>query len=752
MNVGTRRVSSLRTEDAPLIRGAGSYVADLVPEGALHCGFVRSPVAHGWITSIDRSRVAAATGVAGTFVAGELPMNDIPGNTGRGPAAVAMTRPPLARGKVRYVGEPLVVIAAESAAAAEDAIDLAWVEIDELPAITSGEDSLATTNYIFESPDGNLVSSSFIETGEPLTAPSHVSVTVEVKHQRLAPITLEPLAILAVPEGNGVHVWCAHQAPHRLRNQLASLLDLEPGHVRVTVPDVGGAFGMKGMLYPEYLVTTAVALAMQRPAAWIQHRREQIIGGTHGRAQRHRITLEGDSDGRLRRAHIDVLAETGAYPHNGSQIPNFGRLVATGLYHIPRVGIETKVVVTNLAPTGSYRGAGRPEAALTIERGIDAFARTAGLDPLEVRLKNAITSDQLPYETVSGSLYDSGDYSAALRKAADMVDLPALRAEQRERHQQGRALLGIGFGGFVERAGGEKSSWEYSRVEIDPDAQRVVVRTGSTDSGQGHQTVWSDVARAVFEDTDIHVVAGDTATVADGIGTFASRSAQIGASGVLRSSQRVLEAATKRAAEKIEAAEADLRYSAGVFTVAGSPGNEVTIWELAAESELVDEEYYSPGEQTFPYGVHAAVVEVELETGEVRVRRIVAVDDCGVILNSMIVEGQLHGSLAQGLGQSLLEEVLYDEHGQPLTPSLVTYSIPTAAEMPPVTSARLESPAPSNPLGVKGAGEAGCIGLPPAILNAAIDALAPLGVTDLQLPLRPNAVWQAIQDAKDGHG
>jgi carbon-monoxide dehydrogenase large subunit len=469
--------------------------------------------------------------------------------------------------------------------------------------------------------------------------------------------------------------------------------------------------------------------------------------GTHGRAQHHRVTLEGTAEGRIQRARIEILADTGAYPHNGSQIPMFSRLTATGLYDIGRVEVETTAVVTNQAPTGSYRGAGRPEAALAIERAVDAFAHEAGLDPVDVRFLNFIQPEAMPYTTATGALYDSGDYPAALRMAIDMLGLSELKAEQAQRRARGEDPMGIGIGAFIERAGGALEAGEYAKVEIDPIGRRVIVRTGSTDQGQGHETVWRRLVGDIFETGEVTILAGDTAEVAEGVGTFASRSAQVGASAAVRTAERVLELAKQRAADHLEAAVADLAYEGGTFSVVGSPGAEVSIFDLADGEPLADEEMYVPHAQTFPYGVHAAVVDVSRETGEVKVRRIVAVDDCGKVLNEMLVEGQLLGSLAQGFGQALLEGVRYDSDGQLLSSSLMDYKVPTAADMPPVIHDRLEHPAPSNPLGVKGAGEAGCIGLPPAILNATLDALAPLGVTDLQFPLRPVDVWTAIQEA-----
>lgn len=741
MNVGANGVSShRRIEDERLITGSGTYVADLVPADGLYCAFVRSPSAHGEIAEVDLDETRQAPGVVAVFTASDLDLTDIPGATGRGPEAKPYTRPPLVRTRVRYVGDPIAIVVAETARQAADAVDLAWVDIDELPIEIPGEDLV----LLFEGTTTNAVEEVFIEHGEPAPAPE-ISVTVQVEHQRLAPVSLETQALLAVPGPDGMRVWCSHQAPHRLKTQITNFVGIE--NVRVTVPDVGGAFGMKGSLFPEYLVTVAAASRLDRPVAWIQRRQDQFTGGTHGRAQSHEVTIEGTREGKITRAAFNLLAETGAYPHDGSAVPRFGLLTATGMYDIGRVEIHARTVVSNRAPTAPYRGAGRPEAALTIERGVDAFARAAGLDPMQVRLDNVVT--EFPYTTAAGALYDSGDYTAALEMAAELLDIPALRAEQARRLQAGGPLLGVGIGAFVERAGGGVDSWEYAAVEVDPERQQIVVRTGSTDGGgQGHKTVWSQLAREIFEIENVTVFAGDTLEVPSGLGTFASRSAQIGASGVHRMAHQVLDTAKHRAAAKLEASADDLVYRQGTFAVVGSPGSEVSLWDLASDEPLASDEKFKPGFQTFPYGVHCAVVEVQPETGEIRVIDIVAVDDCGNVLNPMIVEGQLHGSMAQGLGQALLEEFLYDEDGQPLTTSLVGYMLPDSMSVPEIREGRIYTPAPSNPLGVKGSGEAGCIGLPPAILNAALDALAPLGVADLQMPLRPQKIWQAIQDAR----
>ncbi len=722
-----------RLEDRRLITGRGTYVDDLDRPDALACTFVRSPVAHGRIVSVDSGDSGSGARV---FTAADLDLKDIPGNTGRGrPPAEHMTRPPLARDRVRHVGEAIAAVVAPRLVDAVDGAANVWVDIDELPASMDG-----SAPDLFDG--GNLVDRQRLEAGEAGPEPE-ISVTVEVANQRLSPVTVEPVGILAAPTGGGgLEVWCGHQAPHRLANQLAMLLDLDRAQIRVVAPDVGGAFGLKGMLFPEYLVVAALASRLQQPIRWVQTRREQLVAGTHGRGQHHRVTIEGDADGRARRLIIDQTADTGAYPHNGSMIPLFSRLVACGLYDFERVEIDTTTHVSNRAPTGSYRGAGRPESALAIERCLDAFGRATGLDPFEVRLRN-IVSD-LPRTMPTGAVYDSGDYAEALRVARRLIDMEAVERRRRELDGSTRRL-GVGVGAFIERAGGAADSWEFARVEVGDG--EIVVRSGSADQGQGHATVWTQVTRAVLGDLPVQVVEGDTAEVADGVGTYGSRSAQIGAAGVHRQAHALLAEARQRAAEALEAAPDDVVYRDGWFSVAGVPDSGVSLWDVAGGLGL--EERYSPGAQTFPYGVHAAVVEVDTETGEVVLDRMVAVDDCGTVLHPVIVEGQLVGSLAQGIGQALYEQVSYDGDGQPLTATMMDYPTPRAIDMPPITTARLTHPAPSNPLGVKGAGEAGCIGAPPAILNAVLDALAPLGVTELQLPLRPHVVWEAMRAARE---
>ena len=744
--------SARRLEDRRLVTGAGRYVGDVAPAGMVHAAFVRSPLAHGVITELDTDDARQNPGVLAVFAADDLDLRDISSEIP--PVAVrGMSRPPLARDRVRFVGETVAVVIAETAEQAVDAAGLVWVDADPLPVIVDPHDALTDATLIHPDAGTNVVERWTLGTPAQ-TSDFAVDVSVTVRNQRLGPVPIEPLAALAVPdEPGGLCLFVGHQSPHRLKRQLVNQLANDA--IEVIVPDVGGGFGMKARFYPEYIVIAAAALRLGRPVRWLQTRRENLLTGSHGRDMLHRVRLAGHASGRIQQAHIEILAGVGAYPHTGAQVPTFTRLVSQEMYDIPEFTMKTTTVVNNLAPIAPYRGAGRPEAAYAMERAVDVFARRAGLDPVEVRRRNLIPPSKLPYRTATGALYDSGDYPAALERAVALIDLESVRREQASRRERGDNPIGAGFGAYVERAGGPADSGEYGRVELGPDGT-VVVRTGSTSNGQGHATVFAQVAAQVFDVPldRVRFIAGDTSQVLDGWGSTASRSAQIGASGIWRNALQVRDQAAERAAEMMEAAPDDVTLTDGIFRVAGVPDLGVTLADVARHAtergqDLAAEEFYSPGAQTFPYGVYAAVVEVDMETGEVRPLRIVAVDDCGNSLNPMIVDGQTQGSLVQGLGQALKEVITYDAEGQLLTATLMDYSIPRALDIPETVLDRIVTPAPSNPLGVKGAGEAGCIGGPPAIVNAVLDALAPYGVTDLDMPLRPSQVWEAIRKAQE---
>ena len=746
----------LRREDERFVTGRGRYVADVDAVGVLTATFVRSPVAAATGLRVDLAPARSAPGVVAAFAAADLGLDDIPGSTGRGPDAPAMSRPPLARHAIRHVGEPLALILTEGSPAGADAVELVGVDFDTGPVVADIDAALADDDLVFAEAGTNVVHSGTVPQGsDPDLERWPVRARVLVDNQRLAPVSIEPLAILAVPEpGGGVTVWCGHQAPHRLRDQLARHIGLEPGAVRVVVPDVGGAFGMKGMLFPEYLVVVAAALRTGRPVRWVQTRYEQFVCGTHGRGMRHEVELSGDADGRIRAARVRIRADLGAYPHNGGAVPWFSRYMASGPYDIADLSVEVTMVVTNRAPTGSYRGAGRPEAALAIERGVEAFARAAGLDPAVVRRRNFVPASSMPHTTPTGALYDSGDYTAALDRALALAGEPRVREEQARRRDSGGHPLGLGIGSFVERAGGAKDSGEYARVEVSPDG-RVIARTGTSSTGQGHETTWSQVVASVLgvAPDEVTVVAGDTAAVSHGTGSFASRSAQLAGSALMRTATAVRERARGLAADLLDVPESDVVLLPGGGFGAGPrrPGH-ASLAEVAHHAGLVGtdlaaEETFTPGAQTFPYGCCVAVVEVDVETGRVRILDLVAVDDCGTVLNPMLVEGQVHGSLLQGVAQALFEGIEYDVDAQPLTTTLADYGAPAAPDAPSYTTDRLVSPAPSNPLGAKGAGESGCIGAPPAVVNAVLDALAPYGVTDLQMPMTPQSVWHALRKA-----
>ncbi len=744
-----------RVEDRELVTGAGTYVADLITADTLHCAFVRSPLAHGSFDPPDLDDASRMPGVVAAFRNDDLGLPDLPSSPGRGaPEADGMGQPALARGRVRHVGEPIAVVVAETAVQAVDAAEAIWVDIEPLPVVTTADDALGDQVLLFPDTGTNLVHrETVLSEGERPEVEIEASVEIEIP--RLSPVSIEPLAFLAVPEGDGLSVWCGHQSPGRLPSQLGAAVGLPASSIRARVPDVGGAFGTKGQYYVEYPVVAAIAHRLQRPVVWIQTRREQLLSGTHGRGQHITVTVGGDRDGRVRSAQMDIVGDIGAYPSTGSRIPFFTQYLSQGLYDLDHLEVTATVAVTNRAPTGPYRGAGRPEAAIAIERGVDAFAAAAGVAPEVVRRRSYIAEEDLPFTTHTGAIYDSGDYRAALDLAVDVADVDSWRAEQDERRRTGGNPIGVGIASFVERAGGGIGMGEWGKVELLPDGT-VVVRTGSNSAGQSHRTVWAQIASAVFTVPidNVRFYAGDTAEVAQSVGSFASRSAQLGGSAVFRTAVLVREAARKVAAQILEAADADIELEDGQFRVVGSPGSELSLEEVAAQAadfgvDLEAEEMFDPGAQTFPYGAYVAVVEVELETGLVNLLKLVAVDDCGNVLNPMVVEGQLHGSIMQGIGQAMLEEVVYDEDGQPLTSTLMSYLIPSATQPMPLTTRRLFHPAPSNPLGAKGAGEAGCIGAPPAILNAVHDALRDRGVASLHFPLTPGKVWQAIRESAE---
>lgn len=748
-----------RPEDPRLVAGAGRYVADIRVDGCLEAAFARSFEAHAEVRSVDVTEARGVPGVVGVWAAADLPdLPDVPAASPVGGRAgpEEMTRPSLARDRARYVGDPVAVALAADRYVAEDALELVEMDLEPLPVVIDPT-AAAADDAVLLFPEAGTNIASEREVGAPIDdalAAADVVVEATVRQERLSPTSMEPRAILVVPENGGLTVWVAHQAPHRLHNGLAEALGLPPERIRVVVPNVGGAFGAKSQTYPEYVTVAHLALKLGRPIRWLEDRQEAFQAHGHGRGQTQRLRLGADADGRIVAVEALVDADVGAYPQSGSFIPNNTGLLLSGAYAIPRLYSRIRTMVGNTAPTVAYRGAGRPEATFAIERLIDRLARRLGMDPVEVRRRNFIQPGAFPYETPSGALYDSGDYEHTMTRALELFGYEQLRAEQAGRRADGGGpLLGIGVCSYVERSGGSAGSNEYGAVEARADG-KFVARSGAVSQGQGHSAAFVQVvASALDVDLDrIVLVQGDTAEVPSGTGTFGSRSMQVGGRALQQAAEEVLETARERAADLLEVAAEDLTYAEGRFSVVGTDRG-VDVGEIVERTGAVAAEATPAPPLAFPFGTYVAAVEVDPELGTVAIRRFVAVDDCGVVVNPKLVEGQVIGSIAQGLGQALYEEVAYDpDSGQPLVSSLLDYALPTAAEMPELQLGHTVTPNPNLPLGVKGAGETGCIGAPPAVLNAIEDALdpgaSPLLEVDVQMPATPERVWNALRTAR----
>lgn len=735
---------------ADLVSGHGRYVDDVQPEGTLHAAFVRSSLAHASVDDIELPMVGpgAVVHTADSLQAPDISLQARP----RAPSVV-MDRPTLARDRVRYVGEPVALTLAPTKPQAVDLADEVWVDLSPLPHVVDPIAAATDSLLLFPGAGTNIVKRSHRGAGDSPLPDAPVVVDVTVSQPRLAGVSIEPLACLAIPRADHIEVWCGSQQPHRLCRYLSRVFGLEESFFRIIVPDVGGGFGIKGPIYPEYVAVIAAALRHERPVLWREMRREAFVSGVHGRGLLHRVQLAGDRGGSLVGARIEIIGNVGAYPHSGYIVAETAASIGTGPYRIEDLGVVATSVVTNLAPTGPYRGAGRPEAAMAIERAIETYARRINRDPVEVRLKNMLTPDQLPHVTPIGTTFDSGDYPLALRTASDRLGAESFRTRQERRRTEGGNPIGIGFAAFVEPSGGAVDAGEYVSVEIIGDGS-ILVRTGSTAAGQRHDEVWKQVVGQAFGvgPDRVSVISGDTHEVADGEGTYGSRSVQITASGLTLCSGRLIDRLRNLAAEMLEASSHDLVLTDGRFEVAGSPDAGVSLARIVGFArergvDLSEAEVHRLETQTFSYGTHAAEVEVDVETGEVRVVKLVAVDDAGVVLDPEGAEGQVRGGIAQGLGQALFEAIEYDDQGQLMTASLMGYQVPHASDIPPVELVQLETPALVG-LGAKGVGESGVIGVPVAILHAVLDALEPLGIEDLPFPLTSRAVWTALHAAR----
>jgi carbon-monoxide dehydrogenase large subunit len=746
----------LRKEDPRFLTGRGRYVDNLPLDGALYATFVRSPFAHARIVDIDVSGVEAIEG-AQVFTAADLDVEPIgmhfPG------VETGMPRPVLARDVVRYVGEIVAVVLTEERAEGVDAAELVFIDFEPLPALVDPEAAARDEVLLFPEVGTNVCHRLAPE--EPnanLFDGCEVVASGRVVSQRIAPAPLEPRASAAVFGDDGrLTVWLSTQSPHQDRAGLAAALGLELEQVRVVGPDVGGGFGAK-MLSAEDRIVAWLARHTGRPVRWAETRGENMLAIGHGRAQRMDFTIGGTRDGRIEAYRVEVLHEAGAYPAVGAFLPFLTRLMLCGVYAIPTVEFDAISVVTNTAPVTAFRGAGRPEAAQVIERAIDAFAAETGLDPAEVRRRNFIAKEDFPFTTAAGTQYDTGDYDRALDLALDAVGYDDLREEQRRRVAAGdRRALGVGLSVYVEITNGFAEP-EFGAVEITSEGT-AVLRTGSFQHGQGHETTYAMIVadRLGLGVESVQVVFGDTDEVLRGGGTYGSKSLQIGGAAAGIAAVEVADRARRLAADELEANPDDvvLDRDTGRFHVVGAPSPSLTWADLAGRlaeqgrlAELQVEHDFKPDTGTFPFGAHVAVVEVDTETGAVELTRLVAVDDAGTIISPILAEGQRHGGIASGIAQALHEEFVYDEEGNPLTGSFLNYTFPSAAELPSFELLPMETPTPVNELGAKGIGESGTIGATPAVLNATVDALLPLGVREVQMPVSGERVWRALEAAR----
>ncbi len=752
--LGTR---VLRTEDPGFLTTGAVYTDDVQLPGACHVFFVRSPVAHARIRSVDVSAALQAPGVVAAFTGADLA--DLPLLAPPMPGMIngAMGQPLLATGAVRFVGEPVAVVVTEERYQGEDAAELVDADYDPLPPVIDMAEAADGAGVLF--PDaGTNVAASF---GDAATLKADlfdgcdVVVTRTIVNQRVAPAPMEPRAAAAVwGEDGRLTAWIPNQGAQGTRDALAEMLAIEPADLRVITPDVGGAFGAKFGADPEHAVVCWVARRLGRPARWAEARGENLVGMTHGRAQRQTVTIGGSRDGTVAAYRLEILQDAGAYPRFGAFLPALTILMAPGPYAFGRAEAVATAVVTNTTPVGAYRGAGRPEATAAVERAIDLFAAEIGMDPAEVRRQNLLPKFTEPHTTAFGAVYDSGDYAAALDKALVAAGYAGLRAEQAKRRAAGDVVqLGIGLSCYVEITGPgmeEGGPRENATVEVHPDGSATIL-TGTSPHGQGHATVWAMLASDELGiDIDkITVKWGDTDLIPEGGGTGGSRSLQQGGAAVQQASQELIEVARQRAASELEASPADLVFDAGrgAFAVAGDPAASVPLARLAEPERLFVRAVFSAPGPTFPFGTHVAVVEVDTETGKAVVRRMVTVDDAGTVINPLLAEGQRHGGIAQGVAQALCEEVIYDADGNPLTATFADYAVLSATEVPSFELADMATPTSYNPLGAKGIGEAGTIGATPAVQNAIVDALAHLGVRHVDMPASPQRVWQALRSA-----
>jgi aerobic carbon-monoxide dehydrogenase large subunit len=755
-----------RVEDPRILLGEAKYFDDLAPAGCAHVVFVRSTIAHATVTGIDTSEAEGMPGVLGVHTKDTLELAPVQGFVMLPPA---FNRPPLADGVVRFVGDIVAAVVAETRAQAVDAAEMVIVDYDPRPVIVDPEAALADGAPILFPDHGSNEAIEFNFGEDPdILDGSEVVITGRFVNQRLAAVPMEPNGILVEPTAEGgLEVTVPTQAPFGVRDGLAAAFELEPEKVHVIAPAVGGGFGAKTGVYCEHVIATALALRINRPVKWTETRSENMIAMTHGRAQIQNVEMGLKRDGKIVAVRTKIVCDAGAYPAIGGFLPFLTRMMGQGVYEIAKVEVNSISAATNTTPTAAYRGAGRPEATAFLERIIDMAADELEIDPVEIRKRNFIAPERFPLTTVTGANYDVGEYAKVLDEACRVAGYDELRSQQAARRLSGDPkLLGIGVSTYVEVTAGGLFQ-EFGGVEVLGDGT-VIARVGTSAHGQGHETAFAMIIAELLGVAmeDVRVVQSDTALVPRGSGTMGSRSLQTAGSALYKASEDVIEQAKRLAAHLLEASPDDIvLHDGGKVGVAGVPATALTWAELAQAAaeparrpddwpavdgagRLASELDFNQGEATFPFGAHVAVVEIDSETGAVELLRHVAVDDCGRILNPLLVAGQQHGGIAQGVAQAMYEGVVYDDDGNPLTGNLMDYAMPSAAEFPSFEASNTETPTPLNPLGAKGIGESGTIGSTPAVQNAVVDALSHLGVRHVDMPFNAERVWHAIRDAQ----
>jgi len=779
----------LRKEDARLITGRTTWTDNMVLPGMLHVAVLRSPVAHARITSIDASAAKDAPGVVAVFTGQDLKdeQGSIPCAWPVTPDMVNPGHPSIAVDQVNHVGEAVAVVVARSKAAAADALELVDIDYDLLPPVLDMEEAVKEGADLVHGHTQSNTSFHFVfDGGEAGTAgdtdqafaDADVVVSRRFVQQRLIPAFMEPRSVVVQPQGDNFTLWSATQIPHILRVMGAMVTGIPEHKLRVVAPDVGGGFGGKLQVTPEEILCLLIARRLRKPVKWTESRSESLMSGHHGRDQIQYIDIAADREGHIKGLRCRILSDMGAYLRLVTPgIPILGAFMYVGIYKFPAYRFECDGIFTTKTPTDAYRGAGRPEATFAVERIMDELAVELGMDPIELRRKNWIKADEFPFTTAAGLAYDSGDYDAATAEAMRLFGYDELRAEQQRRRESNDPVqLGIGVSTFTEMCGLAPSrvlgslsygagGWEHAAIRMLPTG-KVEVVTGSSAHGQGHETAWSQLVadRLGVPFEDIEVLHGDTSISPRGMDTYGSRSLTVGGSAVVKAADKVVEKARRIAAHLLEANEDDLEFTAGKFAVRGTPGSEVSIQEIALatfaahnypegiEPSIDAEMTFDPENFSFPHGTHLCAAEVDTETGRVTIRKYACVDDVGTIVNPLIVEGQVHGGLAQGIAQALYEEAVYDADGNLTTGTFVDYLVPSAADLPHFDTGNTVHTAPGNPIGAKGVGEAGTIASTPAVVNSVLDAVRHLGVSDIRMPMTPERVWRAVHQGGDGEG